>query len=64
MKYEGIGFNGAHLAKMSKADFAKEVKHHLSKEQIEELYKLIQAKYNQKKSQEVEPAKESPESLN
>jgi hypothetical protein len=54
MKYDGIGFNGPHLAKFSKADFMKEVDHFFSgekaKEKKEELYQLIQAKYNPKKA--------------
>lgn len=66
MKYDGISFNGPHLAKFSKAEFVREVKHLFkgegAKEKMDEAYRLIQEKYNPKKQSE--PAPEVKESEN
>jgi hypothetical protein len=67
MKYDGIGFNGQHLAKFSKADFMKEVDHFFSgekaKEKKEELYQLIQAEYNPKKAAQKTEVEKPSENL-
>lgn len=46
MKYEGIGFNGPHLANFRLDKFKEEIKHTgLSDDQICELHTLIRLKY-------------------
>ncbi len=45
--YEGIGFNGPHIAKMTASQLAKEVEHHgLTEDQILELHDLAVKKYS------------------
>lgn len=66
MKYDGIGFNGEHLSTFSKPDFVKEVKHFFkddpkAKEKIDELYRLIRAKYNPNKPNGEAPAEDPAE---
>lgn len=47
LSYEGIGFNGPHIAKMSIEQLTKEVAHHqLTKEQIAEVSSLAKKKYS------------------
>ena len=45
MKYNGIGFNGPHLAAMPYEKFEKEVSHHLNEAQAKDLYGLLQIQY-------------------
>ncbi len=48
--FEGIGFNGPHLAKMNLEKLTEEIKHHFpgadGPAKIKELYGLLQEKYN------------------